>query len=163
VSNIYLQRGEQFAMQTSTIHGIAAIVGALVGGGADALGASGLVSAVIGLVVSGLTAIFLPGHDPAPIVAGAQNIVSAIQSHADDVTKAAESAKTAAETVSAEAPKIAAEAEKVTAQVQSLAPIVQTVAMATNKPGVTAVVGQAETVLDAIAEGLTAQTAKPAD
>ena len=150
----YEARAEAWGLQTSTIGGIAAITMAVTGGGLDAATGMPVVSAAIGLLIGGIFAILLPGRDATPVIAGAEEIVSAIESHKTDLAKATESAQVAASTVDVAVPKLAAAAEAVTEQVAGLAPVVQAVAAATDKPGVAAVVGDAGQVLDAVKEGL---------
>ncbi len=150
----YETRAAAWALQTSTIGGIAAIVVAAVGGGADASTGMPLLSAAIGLVAGGVTAILLPGHDPAPVIAGAEELVTALESHTTAIEKATTSAQAAASTVDAAVPKIAAAAATVTAQVAGLAPVVQAVAAATGKPGAAAVVGDVDQVLAGVQAGL---------
>ena len=154
MSNVYMQRAEAWGLQTSTIGGIAAIATAAVGGGADALGTGGVVAVTLGLAIGGLTAIFLPGKDAAPMIAGADEILSAIASHQTAIVKAEASTTAAAQVLVATAPKIAAQVDQVASQVQSLSPIVAAAASVSGKPGVAAVIGDAGTIVSALETGL---------
>ncbi|NPD67324.1 hypothetical protein HN018_07015 [Lichenicola cladoniae] len=154
MTNPYVDRAEKWALQTSTIIGTATIIAAGIGGGVDASTGMPWLSALVGLVAGGVTAIVLPGHDPAPVVAGAEALVTAIESHQDDLEKATSSAQAVAATVSAAVPRIATEAAKITAQVQQLAPVAQAIAAASGKTGVAAIVGDAGVVLGDFEAGL---------
>ena len=150
----YEARAEAWGLQTSTIGGIAAIAMAVAGGGLEAVTGMPVLSGVIALVAGGVFAILLPGRDATPVVAGAEEIVTALKAHSTAVDKASAATEAAAGTVAAAAPRLAAAAEAVTTQVAQLAPVVQAAAVATGKPNVATIVGDAEHVRGAAETGL---------
>ncbi|MBE7213357.1 MAG: hypothetical protein INR65_20265 [Gluconacetobacter diazotrophicus] len=105
----YERRAGRWAMQTSTIIGASTIVAAAIAGTADATTGLPAVSALVGLVAGGLAAIFLPGHDPAPIIAGLQTVADAMASRANGAEAGADRERPAAVTGGV-APKPAAAA-----------------------------------------------------
>lgn len=146
-------RAEKWALQTSTIIGAATIAAAAVGSGVDATTGMPWLSALIGLLVGGATAILLPGQNPAPLVAATAELTSTIASHKADIDKASDAAVIATATLQQVAPKIEAQVQQVAAKVDAISPVLQAAVAAAGKPGIAAVIGEAGTVLSAIEGG----------
>lgn len=152
----YEQRALKWALQGSTILGIASVVTAATGTGVDAVTGQPWVAAAIGIAAGGVAAILLPQKDPAPIAAGMMQIAVEISSHKADMEKAIASAEAAARTVSSTVPKLAQQAQAVTSQVEQLRPAVEAVAALSGKPEIACAIGKVGQVLDGAEVGLKA-------